>query len=117
MLEQRPTLSEAELRSDLARVELDAIRDYVKSSGDHQRLYRLIEHYEWRARTVGDNTKVAAGHEGSRKAQAEATLVAVAASRKELLKLYQQGIVHDSLMDKIEEELDLEERSARKFLR
>lgn len=117
VLEQKRTLTEAELRRDLSEAELEAIRTHVQASDDPH-AGRLIARYEWRAELarMPSNAGDTAPHT-TRSGHAQATLLAVAAARTRLLHLYKEGRVHDSLLHQFEEELDLEELHAQKGAR
>ena len=57
------------------------------------------------------------GHIGKRDEHFSVVLAAVSAGRRELLRLHGGNEIHDSVLHAIEEELDLEELTARRALR
>ncbi|WGR73136.1 MULTISPECIES: Na+/H+ antiporter [unclassified Bradyrhizobium] len=114
VLEQAPTLTESDLRLRIAEAELRAVRDHSHNlNGAHAD--RIIAQYEWRAKVARDQGANSNRNDHVGGEHARAVLSAVTAARKELLDLFQEGLVHDSLLHQFEEELDLEELSARKI--
>lgn len=69
---------------------------------------QLIEHYRYRLRVTGE-IGAAGGAWATRASHFGAAAAAVAAGRKELIRLHQSGEIHDSILRAIESELDLEE--------
>ena len=74
---------------------------------------RLLEQYTYRAtitKAYGDRTDFP--HE-ERTTHFDVILAAVAAGRKELLRMHRSGAIHDEMLHVLEHDLDLQEVSAR----
>lgn len=69
-LEQKPTLTETELRLELSLAELEAIRAYASQSNDPH-IARLIARYEWRAELARLADDPTASHEDTRSTHAQ----------------------------------------------
>ena len=113
-LKQDATLPEAEARARMAVAQYEAMEEHSREAdGSHQHP-RLLEQYRYRARAAARFSE--AEHElvEEKHAHFEAVLIAVAAGRAELLRLYEKGEVHDSVLHSLEGELDLEEIEARR---
>ena len=54
--------------------------------------------------------------DGHREEHFSTVLAAIAAGRAEILRLHREGSIHDSVLQALEDELDLEEMSARRHL-
>ena len=77
---------------------------------------RLLEQYGYRARAAARFSEAAGGLIGHRQEHFTVVLAAVAAGRTELLRLHRAGSIHDTVLHALEQELDLEEMSARRHL-
>ena len=77
---------------------------------------RLLEQYSYRARAAARFSEAAGGLIDQRRDHYTVVLAAVAAGRTELLRLHRAGSIHDSVLHALEQELDLEEMSARRYL-
>ena len=116
-LEVPPTLDEAHTRARVYGAALGAIRLASRRSDGGERHPRLLEQYGYRSAMA--ERRAAAGaveHGPERRAHYEAVLAANSAARLELLGLHRAGRIHDSVLDGLEAELDLEELSARHVL-
>ncbi|TAL94073.1 MAG: Na+/H+ antiporter [Paraburkholderia sp.] len=74
---------------------------------------RLLEQYSYRARLTDsfqDQTEFPAD---LRAAHYDVVLTAIAAGRVELLRMRREGLIHDELLSALEQDLDLQEVSAR----
>jgi glycosyltransferase involved in cell wall biosynthesis len=69
-----------------------------------------------RARAAARFSETAGGLIDQRRDHFTVVLAAVAAGRTELLRLHRDGSIHDSVLHALEQELDLEEMSARRHL-
>ena len=109
LLHGEETLSEEAARAEIARAQFDAIKAYsVDADGKHVHP-RLVEQYGHRV-TAAEAHAVAKGpHEQRRLQHYRAVLIAVEAGRGRLLDLFNSGRVHDSVMHRLEGELDQEE--------
>ena len=81
--------------------------------GGSQRHPRLLEQYGYRVRMAeryGHETETLAG---DRKEHFDVVLAAIAAGRKEILRLHRSGMIRDEVLRSLESDLDLEEVAAR----
>ena len=72
--------------------------------------------FERDARAAARFSETAGGLIDQRRDHFTVVLAAVAAGRSELLRLHRDGSIHDSVLHALEQELDLEEMSARRHL-
>jgi Na+/H+ antiporter len=111
------TLSEAEARVRMAAAQLAEVERLSAREDQTQRHPRLVEQYGYRARAATRFNEAAAGSLIEQKREHfKVVLAAVAAGRSEILSLYHAGTIHDSVLDVLEHDLDLEEISARRHL-
>ncbi len=109
------TLPEAAARARLARVQLAAVETQsAQSDGTHLHP-RLIEQYNFRAKAATKFSEAETELRVHRQAHFAVVLSAVTAARAELLKMHRAREIHDSVLHRLEQELDLEEMSARRF--
>jgi CPA1 family monovalent cation:H+ antiporter len=115
-LDQSPTLSEPAARVEIARAALAEVRRRSAGRDGTQLHPRLVEQYAHRAemavRYVETNGALAA----DRADHYAAVLAANRAARAELLRLHRAGRIHDSVLQTLEAELDLEEVSAQRAM-
>jgi Na+/H+ antiporter len=111
---QPPTLSQAEARALLAEAQLGAVRDAALSSDGQMIHPRLLSQYEYRATASRRYVDANGGLEGARKEHFAVILSALAAARAELLRLHRTSKIHDQVLHALEQELDLEEMTARR---
>jgi NhaP-type Na+/H+ or K+/H+ antiporter len=110
------TLSEAAARAHMAAAQLAEVERQSAGAGETPRHPRLIEQYSYRARAAARFSETAGGLIDQRRDHFTVVLAAVAAGRTELLRLHRDGSIHDSVLHALEQELDLEEMSARRHL-
>ncbi|UFX43912.1 Na+/H+ antiporter [Bradyrhizobium sp. 41S5] len=109
LLRGEETLSEEMLRAEIARAQFDAIRAHsVGAEGEHAHP-RLVEQYGHRLAVAEDHALAKGVHEERRLQHYRAVLIAVEAGRNRLLELFNAGRIHDSVMHRLEGELDQEE--------
>jgi CPA1 family monovalent cation:H+ antiporter len=114
-LARAATLPEAEARARVARAQLAAVERRSADGGGGHRHPRLVEQYGYRARAAARFSEAGGALAGDRAAHFGVVLAAVEAGRAELLRLHRAGEIHDTVLHALEQELDLEEMSARRF--
>jgi NhaP-type Na+/H+ or K+/H+ antiporter len=115
-LERRPTLDEAHARVELANAALAAIRSLSRAPDGSERHPRLVEQYAHRADMAARFAQAGGRLANHRDAHFAAVLLANRAARAELLKLHRAGRIHDTVLQALEAELDLEEMGARQIV-
>ena len=113
---RRTTMGEHEARARVAQIQLAAVEQASLDEQGTQRHPRLIEQYGYRARASARYSEAATDLADSRREHFGVILAATKAGRRELLRLHRTGEIHDSVLQTLEHELDLEELTARKFL-
>lgn len=109
------TLPEPQARARIASVQLAEVeRQSAGPDGTH-RHPRLVEQYGYRARASARFSEANGGLIGDRVAHFGVVLAAVTAGRAELLRMHRAGEIHDEVLRVLEQELDLEEITARRF--
>ncbi|MEA3089268.1 MAG: monovalent cation/hydrogen antiporter [Caballeronia sp.] len=106
-------LSEPQAWARLEAAQLAAIEPLVHDSEGNVIHPRLLEQYTYRAtltKAYGDRTDFP--HE-QRVTHYDVVLAAIAAGRKELLRMHRSGAIHDEMLHILEHDLDLQEVSAR----
>jgi monovalent cation/hydrogen antiporter len=106
-------LTEPQAWARLEAAQLAAIEPLVRDSEGKVIHPRLLEQYTYRAsitKAYGDRTDFP--HE-ERTTHFDVILAAVAAGRKELLRMHRSGAIHDEMLHVLEHDLDLQEVSAR----
>jgi Na+/H+ antiporter len=106
-------LSEPQAWARLEAAQLAAIEPLVHDSEGNVIHPRLLEQYTYRAtltKEYGDRTDFP--HE-QRVTHYDVVLAAIAAGRKELLRMHRSGAIHDEMLHILEHDLDLQEVSAR----
>ena len=73
---------------------------------------RLLEQYGYRAQTIQRVSESTEDLTHERVAHFEAVLAAVAAGRREVLRLYRGGEIHEDVLRELEQNLDLQEMTA-----
>jgi Na+/H+ antiporter len=113
---RRANLSEAQARVEMARAALAAVKRASTAADGSERHPRLVEQYgrraEMAARFIDDHEQLS----GRRADHFTAVLAANRAARAEVLRLHRAGEIHDSVLQTLETELDLEEISALKSM-
>ena len=114
---QRPeTLQEAEARARMAAAQLAEVERQSAGTDEGLRHPRLVEQYSYRARAAARFNEAAGGLIEQKNAHFSVVLAAVTAGRAEILRLHRAGSIHDNVLHALEQELDLEEMSARRHL-
>ena len=114
-LHQPATLSEPVARARLAAAQLAAVEARSRTPEGEQRHPRLLEQYGYRARAASRYSEAEESLREHRHEHFSVILDAVAAGRTELLRMHRSGEIHDSVLHALEQELDLEEISARRL--
>lgn len=109
LLRGEETLSEEAVRAEIARAQFDAISAHSLGTEGKHAHPRLVEQYGHRLAVAEDHALAQGSHETSRLQHYRAILVAVQAGRNKLLELFNSGRIHDSVMHRLEGELDQEE--------
>ena len=107
------TLREAAARAMVTQAALDAIRAHSRQPDGSERHPRLVEQWTHRVAVSSKLAGAEATYSPHRTEHFTALLVAVGAARHRLLELHRSGQVHDSVLQVLESELDLEELGAR----
>lgn len=97
--------------AQLAEVERRSIRD-----DNTHRHPRLVEQYSHRARATARFSEAAGELTEQRHEHFTVVLAAISAGRVEILRLHRAGSIHDSVLHALEEDLDLEEITAQRYL-
>jgi Na+/H+ antiporter len=106
-------LSEPQAWARLEAAQLAAIEPLVHDSEGNVIHPRLLEQYTYRAtltKAYGDRTDFPYEQ---RVTHYDVVLAAIAAGRKELLRMHRSGAIHDEMLHILEHDLDLQEVSAR----
>jgi monovalent cation/hydrogen antiporter len=106
-------LTEPQAWARLEAAQLAAIEPLVRDSEGKVIHPRLLEQYTYRAtltKAYGDRADFP--HE-QRVTHFDVVLAAIAAGRKELLRMHRSGAIHDEMLHVLEHDLDLQEVSAR----
>lgn len=113
---QHSRLSDAQARSRIAQAQFAAIEKASRNEDGTHRHPRLFEQYTYRkgaAARYAEEAETLASH---RVDHFTTVLAAIEAGRAELLRMHRAGEIHDSVLQAIEEGLDLEEVNARRYL-
>jgi hypothetical protein len=116
LLRGQETLSEEAVRAEVVRAQFDAIRTHSVGAEGKQAHPRLVEQYGHRLAVAEDHALAKGSHEEQRLQHYRAVLIAVVAGRKKLLELFNSGRIHDSVMHRLESELDQEELFANRVV-
>lgn len=108
-------IGENEARVRMAKAQLDAVIRESNGQDGTERHPRLVEQYGYRARASARFSAAQGGLQQDRDEHFRVVLAAIAAGRAEVLRLHQAGEIHDSVLAQLEQELDVEEISARRF--
>jgi CPA1 family monovalent cation:H+ antiporter len=109
------TLPEAAARARLAQAQLAAVEAQSAQADGTQLHPRLVEQYNYRARAATNFSQAVDDLSTHRQAHFAVVLNAVTAARAELLKMHRAQEIQDSVLHTLEQELDLEEMTARHF--
>jgi CPA1 family monovalent cation:H+ antiporter len=113
VLKRRAVLSEVEARVEVTRAALAAIKQYSAGEDGKEKHPRLVEQYGRRAEMAVRFLESHGQFADQRNDHYEAVLTANRSARAEVLNLHRAGKIHDSVLNTLEAELDLEEISAR----
>lgn len=115
---QTTTMSEFEARAHTFRASLNELEQRQRSARgeDEELIERLLDEYRIRVRSNENAHASGAEHVERRERHLRLELDLVAASRQELLRLYQQNRIRDSVLHRLEAELDLEEVRLQRLL-
>ena len=108
------TMTEDEARAVMAQAQLEAVERESRVDGANKHP-RLVEQYGYRARAFARFVEAGGALEPDRKEHFRVVLAAIAAGRERVLQLHQDGTIHDSVLNTLENELDLEEIVASRF--
>ncbi len=109
-------LSEAQARARVAEAQFTAIEQASRNDDGSHRHPRLFEQYTYRKRAAARYAEEAETLSTHRIDHFTTVLAAIEAGRHELLKMHRNDEIHDSVLQTIEEGLDLEEVNARRNL-
>jgi monovalent cation/hydrogen antiporter len=115
-LTQSTTLSAGAARALMATAQLAAVQARSRMADGSERHPRLLEQYGFRARAATRYSEAEDRLLEHRNEHFSVILDAIAAGRVELLRLHRSGEIHDSVLHALEQELDLEEMSARRLI-
>jgi CPA1 family monovalent cation:H+ antiporter len=110
------TLTEDHARARMAAAQLAAVEKLSAKEDQTQRHPRLVEQYSYRARAATRFSEAAETLAEHKREHFTVVLAAVAAGRVEILRLHHVGSIHDRVLATLENDLDLEEMSARRYL-
>jgi monovalent cation/hydrogen antiporter len=110
------TLTEDHARARMAAAQLAAVEKLSAKEDQTQRHPRLVEQYSYRARAATRFSEAAETLAEHKREHFTVVLAAVAAGRVEILRLHHAGSIHDRVLATLENDLDLEEMSARRYL-
>ncbi|WP_043419245.1 Na+/H+ antiporter [Cupriavidus basilensis] len=105
-------LTEPQAWARLEAVQFAAVSTLAYDAGGRLAHPRLLEQYGYRARMSREHEDEAELPPEARQSHYDIVLAAVAAGRKELLRLHRGGHLHDELLVELEHDLDLQEVSA-----
>jgi CPA1 family monovalent cation:H+ antiporter len=114
--QQVSTLDEASARARMAQIQLTTIEKLSLREDQTHQHPRLVEQYTYRARASARFSEAAGELVGQKREHFNTILAAVAAGRQEILRLHRAGSIHDSILHTLEDELDLDEMTARRHL-
>jgi CPA1 family monovalent cation:H+ antiporter len=113
---QGKTLPEPEARALMAAAQLAEVEKQSIQQDQTHRHPRLVEQYGYRARAAARFSEAAGGLTDQKRAHFMVVLAAINAGRAEILRLHETGSIHESVLQALENDLDLEEMSARRHL-
>ncbi len=109
-------LSEAQARARIAAAQFAAIEKASRNEDGTHRHPRLFEQYTYRKGAAARYAEEAETLSSQRIDHYVTVLAAIEAGRSELLRMHRADEIHDSVLQAIEEGLDLEEVNARRHL-
>lgn len=109
---EKPPLTLNEAEASMAQVQYAAVRRLAYGADGELIHPMLLERYERRATKIIDYVERVEEMRPSLHAHFDVVLAAVAAGRRELLRLHRVGEIDDETLHELERDLDLEELSA-----
>jgi CPA1 family monovalent cation:H+ antiporter len=109
-------LPEDQARAQMAAAQLAEVERRSIQEDKTHRHPRLVEQYSYRARATARFSEAAGELIGHRREHFTVVLAAISAGRTEILRLHRTGSIHDSVLQALEHDLDLEEMTARRYL-
>jgi CPA1 family monovalent cation:H+ antiporter len=113
---RRGTIGEHETRARIAKAQLAAVEQASLGPDGTHRHPRLMDQYGARARASARYSEAVDDLAEARREHFGVVLSAIAAGRRELLRMHRAGEIHDTVLNTLERDLDLEELTARKYL-
>jgi monovalent cation/hydrogen antiporter len=110
------TLTEADARRRIIAAELAAIEHRSSQEDGSQRHPRLVEQYRYRLNAVTRAVEARGAMDYVRVDHFDTVLAAVSAGREELLRLRNQGVIDNLVLNALERELDGDELQAKHLL-
>lgn len=95
--------------ADMIDAQLQAIAELSHRPDGSERHPRLLEQYGLRARLARDYLSNREDHTDVKAEHNAAVLAAIAAGRREVLRLHASGDIHDQVLKELERELDLQQ--------
>ncbi|RWX81146.1 Na+/H+ antiporter [Neorhizobium lilium] len=113
-LDEQQTIAENEANAwrRVAQAQYQAVQRLSRNTDGTQAHPRLLEQYKHRAEVASHYEADRVTHDVIKSAHFEAVLQAIHAGRAEILKMRGTGEIHDSVMRRLERELDLQELAA-----
>jgi NhaP-type Na+/H+ or K+/H+ antiporter len=112
----RRSLTEAEAQRLVSIAQLTAVERLGVDETGKELHPRLLEQYRYRARATTAFVESAGALIGAKRDHFGVVLEAIRAGRMELLRLHRSGELHDTVLHRIEEQLDLEELAAQRIM-
>jgi CPA1 family monovalent cation:H+ antiporter len=112
----RRSLTEAEAQRQIAIAQLAAVEKLGLDELGKERHPRLLEQYRYRVRATTAFIESGGALTGAKRDHFTVVLAALRAGRTELLRLHRSGELHDIILQRVEEQLDLEELTAHRLL-
>ena len=109
-------LGEHAAHARMFQAQLDAVRALAVNEDGSVRHPRLLEQYTYRATASARFSQDYRELAGAKDEHFRVVLAAVAAGRAELMRLHRANEIHDSVLHRLEHELDLEEMAAGRHL-
>jgi len=101
----------------MAPAQLQAIESAARTEDGRELHPRLVEQYGYRARAAERYSGAEADLLGHRQEHFGAVVAEIRAGRTEPVRLHRAGGIHDEVLHQLENELGLEELTARRFVR
>ena len=110
------TLHEDEARARMAAAQLAEVEKHSLQADSTHKHPRLVEQYTYRARASARFSESRDTLIHHKRDHFHVVLAAIGAGRTEILRLHSSGSIHDSVLQSLEQDLDLEEMTARRHL-